>query len=111
MVSKISIAHSTQKAPATTGALLFSLYFVKKLLYIIVKHTPFLFFNRVENNTIWLLNLHLFSVHNNNIIFHIHPKKCHGIGFMIERHQKFIVRKHLCILWIITAYRQYKILP
>ncbi len=37
----------------------------------------------MENNAVRLLNLHLFPIHHNAVVFIIYPEKRHRIGLMV----------------------------
>ena len=46
----------------------------------------------MKNNTVGLIYLHFFSVHDNGSLFQIHRKESHGIGFVIQRNEMLLKR-------------------
>ena len=64
----------------------------------------------MEQNTVGHIDLHCRSIHDHRSMLQINMEEGHRITFMIQRHQKLIVREELCILGILTADRQQEVL-
>ena len=60
-------------------------------------------FQLMEDNAVRLIHLHLPSVHDNNLLIHIHRKKRHGIRLVIQGNQMPVIRKQYGVLGIIAA--------
>ena len=60
----------------------------------------------MEQNTVGHIDLHCRSIHDHRSMLQINMEEGHRITFMVQRHQKLIVREELCILGILTADRQ-----
>ena len=64
----------------------------------------------MEHNTVGHIDLHRRSIHDHRSMLQINMEEGHRITFMIQRHQKLIIREELRILRILTADRQQEIL-
>ena len=64
----------------------------------------------MEQNTVGHIDLHGRSIHDHRSMLQINMEESHRITFMIQRHQKLIIREELRILRILTADRQQEIL-
>ena len=64
----------------------------------------------MEQNTVGHIDLHCRSIHDHRSMLQINMEEGHRITFMIQRHQKLIVREELCILGILTADRHQEVL-
>ena len=60
----------------------------------------------MEQNTVGHIDLHCRSIHDHRSMLQINMEEGHRITFMIQRHQKLIIREELRILRILTADRQ-----
>ena len=64
----------------------------------------------VKYDTVGSRQLHGRAVHGHKSVLQIDLKESHGVGLMVQRHQKFIVGKDLRILGELAADRQAEIL-
>ena len=64
----------------------------------------------MEQNTVGHIDLHCRSIHDHRSMLQINMEEGHRITFMIQRHQKLIIREKLRILRILTADRQQEVL-
>ena len=64
----------------------------------------------MEQNTVGHIDLHCRSIHDHRSMLQINMEEGHRITFMVQRHQKLIIREELRILRILTADRQQEIL-
>ena len=47
----------------------------------------------MEHNTVWHIDLHRRSIHDHRSMLQINMEESHRITFMIQRHQKLIIRE------------------
>ena len=52
----------------------------------------------MEQNTVGHIDLHCRSIHDHRSMLQINMEEGHRITFMIQRHQKLIVREELCLV-------------
>ena len=63
----------------------------------------------MEHNTVGHIDLHRRSIHDHRSMLQINMEESHRITFMIQRHQKLIIREKLRILRLLTADRQQEV--
>lgn len=60
----------------------------------------------MENDAVRLINLHLFSVHDDESLVQVNREECHGIRLMVQRYEMPVVREQRHVLRIIAADRK-----